>query len=127
MGTQKTKNALILSKNNPEWMFDALAVELEDLRVKAVKTKSNKDWRKFFDLLEQFLTPVDLVCEDRVIKRKSLDYGYCISAHRSQGSSYTGVIIDLENLLTCRDKETLRQLEYVAMSRTRSDVYIYQA
>lgn len=126
MDSEKVKNALVLSKRNPKWMFDALAMEIEDLRVKAVKSKKNKDWSKYFDLSEQFFTPIDLIYDDRVIKRKSLDYGYCISAHRSQGSSYTGVIIDLVNLLTCRDKETLRQLEYVALSRTRSDVYIYQ-
>ena len=29
-------NALILSKDNPEWLFDALAMEIEDLRLKAI-------------------------------------------------------------------------------------------
>lgn len=126
METGKNKMALVLSKNNPKWMFSALAIEIEDLRVKAVKSKRKRDWVPYFKLTEQFLTPVDLIYEDRIIKRKSLDYGYCISAHRSQGSNYTGVIVDMENLLTCPDKEMLRQLEYVALSRTRSDVYIYQ-
>lgn len=107
-------------------MFDALAIELETLRVEAVNSKNNKKWRQYFTLSQSFFTPVDLVFEDRVIKRKSLDYGYCISAHRSQGSNYSAIIVDMENLLTCKDSETLRQLEYVALSRTRSDVYIYQ-
>lgn len=107
-------------------MFDGLAAEIEDLRVKAVKSKSKKLWKPYFELAEQFFTPVDLIYKDRVIKRKSLDYGYCISAHRSQGSNYSAVIVDMENLKRCPDKETLRQLEYVALSRTKSDVYIYQ-
>lgn len=123
METSQTKNALILSKDNPEWLFDALAMEIEDLRLKAIKSKR---WTNFYKLMDQFLTPIDLVFEDRIIKRKSLDYGYCISAHRSQGSNYSGVIVDIENMITCPDKETLRQLEYVALSRTRCDVYIYQ-
>lgn len=124
--TNKDQLALILSKDNPKWMFDALAIELETLRVEAVNSKNGKKWRQYFTLAQSFFTPVDLVFEDRVIKRKSLDYGYCISAHRSQGSNYSAIIVDMENLLTCKDSETLRQLEYVALSRTRSDVYIYQ-
>ena len=123
MDTSTSKVGLILSKDNPKWLFDALALEIEDLRLKAIKTKK---WPAFYKLMEQFLTPIDLVYEDRIIKRKSLDYGYCISAHRSQGSNYTGVIVDIENMITCQDKETLRQLEYVALSRTRCDAYIYQ-
>ena len=126
MDKRQKKLALVLSKDNPQWMFDGLAAEIEDLRIKAVKSKNKKLWRPYFELTDQFFTPVDLIYKDRVIKRKSLDYGYCISAHRSQGSNYSAVIVDMENLKTCPDKEMLRQLEYVALSRTRNDVYIYQ-
>lgn len=124
--TNKNKLALVLSKDNPQWMFDGLAVEIENLRLKAIEYKSSKIWRQYFKLNEAFFTPVDLIYQDRIIKRKSLDYGYSISAHRSQGSTYSAVIVDLENLLTCKNSETLRQLEYVALSRTTSDVYLYQ-
>ena len=126
MDKHKKELALVLSKDNPKWLFDSLAAELEDLRVTAVKSKNRKLWKPYFELTDQFFTPIDLVYQDRVIKRKSLDYGYCISAHRSQGSNYSGIIVDMENLKTCPDKEMLRQLEYVALSRTRNDVYIYQ-
>lgn len=126
MDEDKIKLALVLSKDNPQWMFDALAAEIESLRLSAVKSKSKYNWREYFRLSEMFFTPVDLIYEDRIIKRKSLDYGYSISAHRSQGSNYMGVIVDFENLKTCPDKEMLRQLEYVSISRTRGDVYIYQ-
>ena len=75
---------------------------------------------------DSFLTPIDLVYDNRVIKRKSIDYGYCISTHKSQSSSYSIVMIDMENLWRCPDKEQLRQLQYVACSRTMSDLIIYQ-
>ena len=126
MDENKIKLALVLSKDNPQWMFDALAAEIEALRLDAVKSKNKRMWREYFKLSEMFFTPVDLIYEDRIIKRKSLDYGYSISAHRSQGSNYMGVIVDFENLKTCPDKEVLRQLEYVSISRTKGDVYIYQ-
>lgn len=126
MDKNKKELALVLSKDNPKWLFDSLAAELEELRINAVKSKKKSFWRPYFKLIDQFFTPIDLVYKDRVIKRKSLDYGYCISAHRSQGSNYSAVIVDMENLKTCPDKEMLRQLEYVALSRTKNDVYIYQ-
>ena len=42
-------------------------MEIEDLRLKAIKSKR---WTNFYKLMDQFLTPVDLVFEDRIIKRK---------------------------------------------------------
>lgn len=42
MDTKSKKLALVLSKDNPQWMFDGLAAEIESLRVKAVKSKSKK-------------------------------------------------------------------------------------
>ena len=116
----------ILSKNNPQWLLDALAIYLEDMRQKAVQSKKSSDWRIFFKLYNSFLTPVDLIYDGRVIKRKSLDYGYCISAHKSQSSSYSIVMIDMENIWRCTNDEELRQLQYVACSRTTSDLIIYQ-
>ena len=96
------------------------------MRVKAVKSKNGKDWRAYYQFREAFFTPFDLVHEGRVIKRKSLDYGYCISAHKSQSSSYLAVLVDMENILQCTDPEELRQLQYVALSRTTNDIYLYQ-
>jgi hypothetical protein len=93
----------ILSRNNNENSLNALSSLLETLRQKAISTKDKKDWRIFYNLYNAFLTPVDLVFNDRVIKRKSLDYGYCISAHRSQGSTYGIVIIDMENIKRCKN------------------------
>jgi exodeoxyribonuclease-5 len=116
----------ILSRNNAEFLFAKLAEYLETKRQKAVHTKSSKDWSSFFKFYNSFLTPVDLLFEGRVIKRKSLDYGYCMSAYKSQSSTYSIVLIDMENIWRCQDKEELRQMQYVACSRTKSDLIIYQ-
>jgi ATP-dependent exoDNAse (exonuclease V) alpha subunit len=72
------------------------------------------------------LTPIDLIYDNRIIKRKSLDYGYCISAHKSQSSTYRIVLIDMENIFRCTNKEELRQMQYVALSRTEGEIILYQ-
>ena len=119
-------DVMVLSKNNPSYKFDKLACLLENKRQIAVKSKRSSDWKTFFNIYNCFLTPIDLVYNDRVIKRKSIDYGYCISAHKSQSSTYSIVMIDMENLWRCPNPEELRQLQYVACSRTTSDLIIYQ-
>lgn len=118
----------ILSKDTPKWQIDNLTNELEALRLSAVNAKSKRHaapyWKKYFSLMESFLTPFDLVYENRIIRKKSIDYGYCISVHKSQGSSINNVLIDMGNLFTCKNKEDLRQLQYVAMSRTKNNIVI---
>lgn len=119
-------NVNILSRKNPSYYFEELAMELEELRLKAHKSKKRSDWKNFYNLYESFTTPIDLVYNGRVIKRKTLDYGYCISAYKSQGSGYQIVLIDMENIYRFAKGEKLRQLQYVACSRTTSDLIIYQ-
>lgn len=116
----------IISRYNSSYDIANLAARIDNMRVKAVKSKNGKDWRAYYQFKEAFLTPFDLVHEGRVIKRKSLDYGYCISVHKSQSSSYLAVLVDMENILQCTDPEELRQLQYVALSRTTNDIYLYQ-
>ena len=125
---------VVLSKDNSEENIDNLAHKLEEFRLSAVnagkdniyKKRVNALWSKYYDLSESFLTTFDLKYDNRIIKRKSLDYGYCISTHKSQSSQYSIVMIDMENIWRCTNKEELRQLQYVACSRTTSDLIIYQ-
>ena len=71
-----------------------------------------------------FLTPYDLIYEGRTVRKKTLDYGYCITSHKSQGSSYDNVLIDMGNIFLCKNDMERRQLQYVAMSRTRKDIHM---
>jgi ATP-dependent exoDNAse (exonuclease V) alpha subunit len=74
--------------------------------------------------MNTFLTPIDIVCDNRVIRCKSIDYGYAITSHKSQSSSFDDVAVDINNILLCKDMTEVRQMEYVALSRTRRNVYL---
>lgn len=115
----------ILSRDNDPSDFDRIARISEGLRIKALKSKKKQDWKKYYEFNDSFLTPVDLYYEGRIIRRKSLDYGYCISAHKSQSSTYQIVLIDMENIYRCTNVEELRQMQYVALSRTAGEIIIY--
>lgn len=120
-----TQKVFVLSSDNPQEVFDSLSTKLENLRINAIKSSSSNKklaWRKYFELNSQFLTPFDLVYNGRLIKKKSLDYGYAMTTHKSQGSTYDKVLVDMGNILKCHDKSELRQLQYTAVSRTKKDV-----
>lgn len=104
--------------------------KLEEFRLKALKAKELKNgmdsffWKMYFKILQCCAINADLTFQNRVVKKKTFDYGYALSTHKSQGSSYTSVFVDMSDLFFDRDKDELRQLQYVALSRTRSDVHL---
>lgn len=124
---------LILSRDISNDYLQALASLIEEIRLRAINLKSSgrfqlasKMWREYYELIGSFTTPVDLYLDNRLIRKKSFDYGYACSAHKSQGSSFGEVFVDMRNINLCRDKDERRQLQYVALSRTRKDVHLLQ-
>lgn len=123
----------ILSKNIDDCYFNTIADFIETIRIDAIEfkergwtKKAKMRWVDYFKAMDSFTTPVDLYLGNRLIRSKSFDYGYAISTHKSQGSTLDTVFIDIKNINTCRDIDERRQLQYVALSRTRSDAYILQ-
>lgn len=119
----------MLSKNNPSEDFSYLAERIEQLRLIALNEKKGtreygKKWQNYFRLYNSFFSPVDLFYDNRLIKKKGFDYGYALTVHKSQGSSFDKVFIDIDSFKKCRDLEEVRQLQYVGLSRTRSDIYV---
>ena len=107
-----------------------LAYTIEDLRIAAIKTKNSRDkakmWGMYYKMIESFATPFDLTIDGRVIKKQTFTEGYACTVHRLQGSSFNNIYVDLKNINTCIDDVVRRQLQYVALSRTRKDAYILQ-
>jgi thymidine kinase len=71
------------------------------------------------------------------VLEKDMDYGYAITAHKSQGSTYNKVYIDEENFNVMQDGWSQRQncvirrtterdqLKYVAITRARNSVHLW--
>lgn len=124
---------LILSRDIGDDYLQALASLIEDVRLRAINLKSRgnynlatKTWREYYGLIGSFTTPVDLYYDNRLIRKKSFDYGYACSAHKSQGSTFGEVFVDMRNINLCKDEDERRQLQYVALSRTKKDAYVLQ-
>ena len=125
-------NVSIISREVEEHYMTSLASIIERIRTEAVEMKRNRSrgaslrWKDYYKITGSFATPVDLYFDNRLIKKKSFGYGYAMTVHKSQGSSINNVFIDMKDVSICRDKEELRQLQYVGVSRTKTNCYILQ-
>jgi len=66
-------------------------------------------WREFWKLKEAF---------------NEIRHSYAITSHRSQGSSYLKVWIDLEDIMLNRNRQEAFRSLYVACTRQREELYI---
>jgi GTPase SAR1 family protein len=67
-------------------------------------------WKKFWKFKHSFV---------------SVRYGYAMTAHRSQGSSYDSVFVDQRDILVNKDKVTAFKCLYVACTRPRRRLYSF--
>lgn len=112
----------------PEECNEELAIFIETIRqtaINSIKYARSVNWKKYYEIMESFCTSKELFTDNRCIRKATFKYGYAITVHRSQGSSYDNVFIDMKDILKAKDRNVLRQLQYVGLSRTRSDATIF--
>lgn len=72
--------------------------------------KRAKNWSDYYRIKEQWA---------------DLRAPYACTVHKSQGSTYANVFVDLDDIGTCRDPMTVARLMYVAVSRPRTRLFLY--
>lgn len=91
----------------PEGQFH-LNNRLNELSMEAKGGKKYK-WREFWQLKEAF---------------NEVRHSYAITSHRSQGSSYRKVFVDLEDLMLNRNRQEAFRSLYVACTRQREELHV---
>ena len=128
--SKQTSTVFILSDEIDDLYLNYLAQTIETTRLAAITASNNtlrkNKWKTYFKMMESFTTMKPLIFDDRIIKNKTFDYGYCSTTHKSQGLSLNTVCVDMNDLRRCTDKRILRQLQYVSLSRTKNNIYLLQ-
>lgn len=120
----KPVKVFLVDKNNDIEQFEELARQGEALAAKAKNKESS--FKYYYEFKESFASSVDIKSPDgRVILKKTLDYGYAHTIHKSQGSTYTNIFVDLDTIDISRDAEERNQMKYVALSRATNVAYVF--
>lgn len=125
----------MLSKNNSPEVFNAIGKKFEELRQYAMKQPKGsmsaaKAWGELSRFKSTYATPVNItygVYSDgspAVKIKRTIDYGYAHTIHKSQGGTYKYVVADLRDINKFKDTELQKQLKYVALSRAQKHAYI---
>jgi exodeoxyribonuclease-5 len=72
---------------------------------------NEKRWQEFWELKNLFA---------------DLNYAYCLTIHKSQGSTFQNVFVDVQNALINRNIRERNQLLYVAVTRAAKRLFICQ-
>jgi ATP-dependent exoDNAse (exonuclease V) alpha subunit len=70
---------------------------------------AQKDWNEYFRLKQTYI---------------DLRHAEALTIHKSQGSTFDTVFVDVASLAQCRDPNARRRLLYVACSRARKQLYL---
>lgn len=101
---------------------------LSALRDNAKKVGGRKGWYPFYKFKNNIIAMIDVTVDGRIIKRE-LDYGYAMTVHKSQGSTFDNVFVDGQDICSPLTKYGKRypnelnlrnRLLYVALSRTKN-------
>lgn len=75
------------------------------------KLAKAKKWHQFWDLKQSV---------------HDVGYAYALTVHKSQGSTFKDVFIDIENIATNRKPAERNRLQYTALTRASHRAFIYQ-
>ena len=76
-------------------------------------------WDEFWSIKRSFINPGG--------RSKGIDYGYAITTHKSQGSTYNTVFINETNMDRNQKNSERNSLKYVALSRPRKKAVVWTA
>jgi hypothetical protein len=114
VGTREESRNVFIVDTNIKENVDRY-VELHDRYVREAKG-NKKLWARYYDFRRNNLIMENIKGSSGTIA-KDLDYGYAITAHKSQGSTYKHVFV-LENDIDMNRKIKERnQIKYVSLSR----------
>ena len=90
-----------------------------------------KKWRKYYDFKKSILLAANILTKDgRILYKRDIDYGFAITSHKSQGSTYDVVFIDIKDMIYDKNNiiysdinDMLRRL-YVACSRAKKELIL---
>lgn len=88
-------------------------------------------WRDYYTFKESCLLLTNIISTDgKILYSRDLDYGFSLTSHKSQGSTFDTVLVDVNDIVYDKyghiraDAEEINRLLYVACSRCKNKLYL---
>lgn len=93
-------------------------------------TRSQR-WKEYFEFKESCLLLTNILDNTgKIIFSRDLDYGFAVTSHKSQGSTYDTALVDVNDIVYDKfghpytDAEEINRRLYVACSRCKNKLYL---
>lgn len=94
--------------------------------ISALGAKRKWLWKEYFDFKNQHLLLSDVTDgRGQLVVKKDIDYGYAITVHKSQGSTFTNVAVSENDIDRNPNDEDRNKLKYVAFSRPTRKAIVF--
>ena len=88
-------------------------------------------WKEYYAFKKQYLIAANIIDrQGKILYSRDIDYGFAITAHKSQGSTYDTVFIDVNNMVYDKtgrpytDQDDLLRRLYVGCSRAHKELIL---
>ena len=103
---------------------------VEDAKAAHGGTRASK-WKAYFDFKKKYLIAANILDKTgKAIYTRDIDYGFSLTAHKSQGSTYDIVFVDVNDMVYNKlgrpyaDIEDMLRRLYVGCSRARKELIL---
>lgn len=105
--------------------------KIQDAKSCSIKLRAQK-WREYYDFKESclLLTNIFNPKTNTILYSRDLDYGFSLTAHKSQGSTFDTTLVDVNDIVYNKygqpytDAEEINRRLYVACSRCKNKLYL---
>lgn len=98
---------------------------------KATSGTRVKEWQKYYTFKKKYLLAANIIDKfGKILYDRDIDYGFSITSHKSQGSTYGTVFVDVNNMVYNKygtpyaDQDNLLRRLYVACSRPKKELVL---
>lgn len=106
-------------------------MELIDAAKNASKAIRSSKWKEYYEFKNNVLLLTNIGdVNGKILIGRDLDYGFSLTSHKSQGSTYDNVLVDVNDIVYDKylqpyaNAEEINRRLYVACSRAKNKLYL---
>lgn len=132
-GGQITKPLFVINhkdKFSIQLYYKVINDLIKDAKTATSGTRATK-WKAYYEFKKNYLIATNITNSyNKILVDRNLDYGFALTSHKSQGSTYDSVFVDINDIvfdkngsIYANQDDLLRRL-YVACSRAKNNLVI---